>query len=143
ANSAKASAVGALVLVSVMAFLFREYGSSRVVIVYVWIFSIAALSCSRYAFREVLRVARRRGYNQRYALVVGGGELAGAVIQRLRARPDTGFRILGLVSDEKQGSGGAQPLGGFADLRTVLDAHPVDHVIVALPHEHYPPPAAL
>ena len=137
ADIAKASSVGALVLVSVMTFLFREYDYSRVVIVYFWIFSIAAVSFSRYAFREVLRVARRRGYNQRYALVVGGGELAGAVIQRLRARPDTGFRILGLVSDEKQGSGGAQPLGGFADLRTVLDAHPVDHVIVALPHEDY------
>jgi len=69
--------------------------------------------------------------------VVGGGDLAAGVIQRLRARTDTGIRILGLVGDEKQSAGGAQPLGGFADLRTVLDAHPVDHVIVALPHEDY------
>jgi len=137
ADIAKASSVGALVLVSVMTFLFREYDYSRVVIVYFWIFSIVAVSFSRYAFREVLRIARRRGYNQRYALVVGGGDLAAGVIQRLRARTDTGIRILGLVGDEKQSAGGAQPLGGFADLRTVLDAHPVDHVIVALPHEDY------
>ena len=137
ADIAKASSVGALVLVSVMTFLFREYDYSRVVIVYFWIFSIVAVSFSRYAFREVLRIAHRRGYNQRYALVVGGGDLAAGVIQRLRARTDTGIRILGLVGDEKQSAGGAQPLGGFADLRTVLDAHPVDHVIVALPHEDY------
>jgi FlaA1/EpsC-like NDP-sugar epimerase len=78
AGIAKASTMGALVLVSVMTFFFRQYDYSRVVIVYFWIFSIASVSFARYAFREGLRVARRRGYNQRYALVVGGGDLAEA-----------------------------------------------------------------
>jgi len=137
AGIAKASTVGALVLISVMTFFFREYDYSRVVIVYFWVLSIAAVSFARYAFREGLRVARRRGYNLRFALVVGGGELAAGVIQRLRSRPDTGIQILGLVGDDKRASAGAQPLGGFADLRAVLDAHQVDHVILALPHEDY------
>src|SRR5207247_10737374 len=91
AGIAKASTVGALVLVSVMTFFFRQYDYSRVVIVYFWVFSIASVSFARYAFREALRVARRRGYNQRYALVVGGGDLAGRVIHRLSSRPDTGI----------------------------------------------------
>jgi Undecaprenyl-phosphate glucose phosphotransferase len=137
AGIAKASTMGALVLVSVMTFFFRQYDYSRVVIVYFWVFSIASVSFARYAFREGLRVARRRGYNQRYALVVGGGDFVGGVIHRLRSRPDTGIRILGLVGDDKRGAAGAQSLGGFADLRAVLDAHQVDHVIVALPHEDY------
>ena len=137
ADIAKASSMGALVLVTVMTFFFREYEYSRVVIVYFWILSIATVSFARAAFREGLRVARRLGYNQRYALVVGGGELAAAVVQRLRGRPDTGIRILGLVSDDKRGAAGAAPLGGFADLRAVLDSHQVDHVILALPHEDY------
>jgi len=137
ADIAKASTVGALVLVSVMTFFFREYDYSRVVIVYFWIFSIAAVSFARYVFREALRVARRRGYNLRYALVVGGGELAAGVIQRVRSRPDTGIQILGLVGEDKRAAAGAQPLGGFADLRAVLDAHQVDHVILALAHEEY------
>lgn len=137
AGIAKASTVGALVLVSVMTFFFREYDYSRVVMVYFWIFSIAGVSFARYAFREALRVARRRGYNLRYALVVGGGELAAGVVRRLRARPDTGIQILGLVGDDKRAAAGVQSLGGFADLRAVLDAHEVDHVILALAHEEY------
>jgi len=137
ADVAKASSVGALVLVSVMTFFFREYDYSRVVIVYFWVFSIAAVSFARYVFREALRVARRRGYNLRYALVVGGGELAGAVVERLHSRRDTGIEVLGLVGEDKRGAAGAQPLGGFADLRAVLDAHQVDHVILALSHEEY------
>ena len=137
ADVAKASTVGALVLVSVMTFFFREYDYSRVVIVYFWVFSIAAVSFARYVFREALRVARRRGYNLRYALVVGGGELAAGVVQRLHSRRDTGIEVLGLVGDDKRAAAGAQPLGGFADLRAVLDAHQVDHVILALSHEEY------
>jgi Undecaprenyl-phosphate glucose phosphotransferase len=134
---AKASSMGALVLVSVMTFFFREYDYSRVVIVYFWVLSIASVSFARYVFREVLRFARRHGHNQRYAVVVGGGELAAGVIQRLHARPDTGVRLLGLVGDTKEADGGIPSLGGYADLRTVLDSRQVDHVILALAHEDY------
>ncbi len=134
---AKASTMGALVLVSAMTFFFREYDYSRVVIVYFWVLSIASVSFARYVFREVLRFARRHGYNQRYALVVGGGELTAGVIRRLHGRPDIGVRLLGLVGDTKESDGGIPSLGGYADLRAVLDARQVDHVILALSHEDY------
>ncbi len=133
----KASSMGALVLVAVMTFFFREYDFSRVVIVYFWVLSIGLVWFSRAAFREVLRFARRHGYNQRYAVVVGSGELATAVAQRIEQRPDVGIQILGVVSDEKEPTGGPRRLGGYADLRAVLDANTVDHVILTLAHEDY------
>ena len=137
ADIGKASTMGALVLVALMTFFFRGFEYSRVVIVYFWLLSIAAVWLSRAAFREGLRVARRRGYNLRYAVVVGAGELAASVVSRLRTRPDVGIQVLGVVGDDKEGTGGARWLGGYADLRGVLDAHSVDHVIVALAHEDY------
>ena len=137
ADLAKASSLGALVLVAVMTFLFREYEYSRVVIVYFWLLSIAAVWLARGTFREALRFARRRGYNLRYAVVVGDGELAATVVSRLVARTDVGIEVLGVVGDDKEGMGGARRLGGYSDLRAVLDAHVVDHVILALVHEDY------
>ncbi len=137
ADIAKASTMGALVLVAVMTFFFRGFEYSRVVIVYFWLASIAAVWLSRALFREVLRFARRRGYNLRHAVVVGGGELAATVVNRLRSRPDVGIEVWGVVGDDKEGTGGARWLGGFADLRAVLDAHAVDHVVLALAHEDY------
>ena len=134
---AKASSLAGLVLVAIMTFFFREYEYSRVVIVYFWLVSIASLWFSRAAFREALRFARRRGYNQRYALVVGSGELAGAVVRLLQSRPDVGIAILGRVGDDKEATGGVRWLGAYADLRAVLDAQPVDQVILALAHEDY------
>lgn len=137
ADIAKASSLGALVLVAIMTFFFREYDYSRVVILYFWVLSIGLVWFSRAAFREGLRFARRHGYNLRYAVVVGSGELATAVAQRIERRPDVGIQILGVVSDEKEATGGARRLGGYADLRAVLDANAVDHVILTLAHEDY------
>jgi Undecaprenyl-phosphate glucose phosphotransferase len=134
---AKASTIGVLVLVAVMTFFFRGYDYSRVVIVYFGLLSIAAVWFSRAAFREGLRFARRRGYNQRFAVVVGDGELAATVVQRMQGRRDVGIQVLGVVGDDKDDTGGARRLGGYADLRAVLDAHTVDHVILALAHEDY------
>jgi len=134
---AKASTMGVLVLVAVMTFFFRGYDYSRVAIVYFGLLSIGVVWFSRAAFRELLRFARRRGYNQRFAVVVGDGELAATVVQRIQARSDVGIQVLGVVGDDKDDTAGARRLGGYADLRAVLDAHQVDHVILALAHEDY------
>lgn len=137
ADIAKASTMGGLVLVAVMAFFFKGFEYSRFVIVYFWLLSIGLAWFSRAAFREGLRFARRRGYNLRYAVIVGDGELATAVIDRIRSRPDVGIQVLGVVGDDKDGSSAVRWLGGYADLRAVLDRHEVDHVMLALAHEEY------
>jgi len=136
---AKASTLGVLVLVAIMAFLFHGYDYSRLVILMFWVASIVSVSFSRAAFRELMRFARRRGYNQRYAVVVGGGEPAAEVLRVLRRRPDTGIQLLGLLSDKQEGEGGSvRWLGGIEDIRVVLATRQVDIVIIALPHNDYP-----
>jgi Undecaprenyl-phosphate glucose phosphotransferase len=137
---AKASTLGVLVLVAVMAFLFHGYEYSRAVILMFWSASIVTASLSRAAFREVLRFARRRGYNQRYAVVVGGGEPAAEVLRVLERRRDTGIQVLGVLTDkeEEEERGDVRRLGGIDEVRTVLASHQVDIVIIALPHSDYP-----
>jgi Undecaprenyl-phosphate glucose phosphotransferase len=137
ADIAKASSVGVLVLVTIMTFFFRGYDYSRVVILYFWLLSIGVVWFARASFREGLRFARRRGYNLRYAVVVGGGPLAATVVQRIRSRPDVGIEVRGVVGDDRDGATGTRWLGAYKDLRVVLDAHQVDHVILALTHEDY------
>ena len=135
---AKASTLGVLVLVAVMTFAFRGYDYSRLAIGFFWVESIVAVSLSRAVFREALRFARRRGYNQRYALVVGGGETAAEVLRVLRRRPDVGIRVLGLLSDKVDTPGREAPrLGGLEEIRSVLDRQQVDIVFIALPHTDY------
>jgi Undecaprenyl-phosphate glucose phosphotransferase len=134
----KASSLGALVLIAIMTFFFRGYDYSRLVILMFWASSIVGASLSRAIFREGLRVARRRGYNQRYAVVVGGGEPAAEVLRVLRRRPDIGVQVIGRLGDKRDGEADARWLGAPEDIRAVLDRHQVDIVIIALPHAEYP-----
>jgi len=134
---AKASTLGALVLVAVMAFVFKGHEYSRVVTVYFWALSIVAVSFWRATFREILRAVRRTGRNLRRAVIVGGGGPAVGIMTALRRRHDTGVQVLGLVGDKGDESPAAPWLGGFEDLRSVLDRHDVDLIFVALPHNDY------
>jgi Undecaprenyl-phosphate glucose phosphotransferase len=134
---AKASTLGVLVLVAIMTFVFRGYDYSRLVIVLFWAESIVAVSLSRAVFRELFRFARRHGFNQRYAIVVGGGEPAAEVLRVLRRRPDVGIRVLGMLSDKQEVPDNVRWLGGIEDVRAVLDRQQVDIVFIALPHADY------
>jgi Undecaprenyl-phosphate glucose phosphotransferase len=135
---AKASTLGVLVLIAIMTFVFRSYEYSRLVIAIFWAASIVVAGFARGVFREALRFARRRGYNQRYAVVVGGGEPAAEVLRVLRRRTDVGVQLLGALGDKRELEGVDVPwLGAPEELRAVLDRGTVDIVIVALPHQDY------
>src|SRR5437879_7392661 len=139
-----ASTLGVLVLVAIMTFAFRGYEYSRLVITFFLVQSIVVVSLARAAFREVLRFARRRGYNQRYAIVVGGGEPAAEVLRVLRRRVDGGVRGLGLPSDKAEARCIDAPRrGALEESRAVLARPQVDIVFIALPHSEYPRPTAV
>ena len=132
---ARASTAGVVVLLAIMTFAFRGYDYSRLAIAIFWGLSIVSLSLARAIFREALRFARRRGYNQRYAIVVGGGDVVQEVLTMLRRRPDVGIRVLGVLSDKRdEPVGDVRWLGGLDEVRRVLDTKQVDIVFVALPH---------
>ena len=128
---AKASTLGVLVLVAVMQFAFHDREYSRTVILYFWVLSIVSASFMRGAFREGLRVARRRGYNVRRAIVVGGGRPAADVRAMLARRVDLGIQVVAVLGDKADGD------GGYEDVRAALDRHPIDVVFVALPHAEH------
>src|SRR2546426_1533344 len=84
---AKASTLGALVLVAIMTFAFRGYEYSRLVILLFLAQSIVAGGFARAALCEVLRVPRRPGYHPPYPVLVGGGEPAPGGLRGVRGRP--------------------------------------------------------
>jgi exopolysaccharide biosynthesis polyprenyl glycosylphosphotransferase len=114
----------------------RTYLSRGVIFVF-WGLSIVGVAGSRTLIRGVLRHLRRLGYNQRYALVMGAGELAEQVIESVHAHPEAGLQVLGVLTDDltKQARSvqGTPVLGGYAAIKSVLSSQRVDQVIIALP----------
>ncbi len=135
----KASTFSTMILI-LITFFVRDYSYSRVVMVYFWLLNVLLLWVSRSALRELLRVLRRRGYNLRHALIVGGGETGRRVAERIAENAWAGLRAKGFLSDDHQvgeAVAGVPVLGPVSGLKEAVRQYDVDQVFVALPlREH-------
>jgi exopolysaccharide biosynthesis polyprenyl glycosylphosphotransferase len=90
--------------------------------------------------RSIVRLAverrHRRGRGLDRVLIAGNGELARAVVERMKAHHDQlGFRIVGYLRNGDPATLDGLPcLGTIDDAEQVVTAHAIDHVFVALPH---------
>lgn len=136
-----ANALAILLLIS-MTYLFREKSIqfSRLVFVYFWGLSTFLTVVERSALRFFLRELRRKGYNLRYMLIVGAGQVAADMVSRVRLHQELGIQILGCLSRdgmERRGPGGIPVVGKYSDLRQFLNRTDIDQVVVALPLEDH------
>lgn len=95
----RANAFAVLILVA-LTYLFREKSIefSRLVFLIFLAMSTVMTIGARTVVRSVLRGMRRRGYNLRYALIVGAGPLAEKVAQRMLMHPELGVELIGALS---------------------------------------------
>jgi Undecaprenyl-phosphate glucose phosphotransferase len=132
----KGTTIAVLLLIS-LTFFVRQYEFSRLTFLYFWIISMVALCIERILFRELLRFIRRRGYNLRFALIVGTGSLGLNVTDRMRRHPELGIIIKGFLSEEKSQIGnelhGFRVLDTFDNVRNVVVEQKIDMVLITLP----------
>jgi exopolysaccharide biosynthesis polyprenyl glycosylphosphotransferase len=91
----------------------------------------------RLTIRETMRALRRRGHNLTRVLIIGTGRLGREVLQKVLDHRELGFEVVGFLDDKKPGGEvlGRPILGTVKDLPEVLDTHPVEQVLIALPLE--------
>ena len=100
----KATAVGSLLLVA-LAFLYRggftfsAFSYSRLVFVLDFLFVLSMVGLLRLSMRAAQAAARRREINLIPTLVVGRNAEATLCIEEMRARPELGYRVIGVVEN--------------------------------------------
>jgi FlaA1/EpsC-like NDP-sugar epimerase len=131
-----ANGMGVIALIAISFFL-RSYFYSRGVLLFFFSFSTVSVIGSRVLLRGALRAVRRRGYNLRHVLVVGTGELAAGVVERLQAHPEAGLRVVGALGEDatacRRTVRGVPVIGTFHDLKPLLTEYRPDLVLIALP----------
>lgn len=103
-----------------------------------WVFSCALLISGRLAVRKILNILRSHGRNLHHILILGTNSRAIAFASRIEAKPELGYRVLGFVDDDWEGTAGflasgyslCSKLDGLADF---LRHNVVDEVAVYLP----------
>ena len=101
------------------------------------ILSYLYVATGRLALRETMRAVRRRGHDLARILIIGTGRLGREVTQKILDHRELGFEVIGFLDDKKPTGDvlGRPILGMVKDLQEVLEAHPVEQVLIALPLE--------
>lgn len=129
----------ALLLFIAITYLFREKSVpfSRLVFVCFGILSTLFTLIQRICLRAWLRELRRRGYNLRYMLIVGAGQVAKDLADRIRNHKELGIQLLGCLAKDKTAEkiDSIPVIGEYDDLTSVLQKMDIDQVVLALPLE--------
>jgi Undecaprenyl-phosphate glucose phosphotransferase len=132
----KAVSLGVVILTGMM-FFYRGFSYSRMVVIYFWAIDLILLQLSRSLVRFYLCWLRRRGYNLRYMLIIGSGNLGRQIAAKLDACPGLGYKITGFLDDNPSKLGqeidGIRVLGGTDILLAIIAEKHIDEVIIALP----------
>ena len=125
----KATAIASLLIVAA-AFMYRggvayrTFSYSRAIFVLDFALAFATIAVLRTIVRTAQITIRRRGVNLIPTLIVGRGPEAALCIQEMRARPELGYRVIGLVENGHlaRSSETFEGVPVIADLRTLPQA---------------------
>lgn len=124
-----------LILAGLAYFFYRDL--SRVLFVYFAVIDAALLVAWRGLLRAALRARHSTWPNsKRRVLIVGTGQLADEVAQRIHSYAWTGLELIGFLSDTSE-LVNANLVGRLNDARRVVAQYRIDEVLIALPlHAH-------
>ena len=130
-----------LIILIAIIYLFRRFEFSRLAFFYSWIMGILGLFLVRFFARRTLRLLRKRGYNQRFALIAGTGELAQKVLKKIEFYPELGIQVIGFLTREGEEVGNRikniPVLGVYEDLDMILKTNRVDIFFIAISVNEY------
>jgi exopolysaccharide biosynthesis polyprenyl glycosylphosphotransferase len=131
--------IGSLLAVSVSAITLKnspfEVDYPRAMIAYSWLLAIVLVTLGRELLMVVRRNVQARGVGQDRVVVVGTGEVARLVLQRILWSPYLGYRVVGVVDGENGPWSmlGVPVIGSVDDLPRLIDEKAIDEVIIARP----------
>ena len=130
--------IGTLLAVAFESLAFKnsalEMDYPRGVVVYAWLLGIVLVIAGREAHRLTLMRLRNHGVGRDNILIIGSGDVARTIAEKIRWSPNLGYNIVGAVNGEMGGHVGEVPIiGTTQQLPDLIDGYNVDEVIIALP----------
>src|SRR5437763_13149149 len=104
---------------------YRTFSYSRAIFVLDFVLAFSSIALLRTLLRAVQIGVRRRGVNLIPTLIVGRGPEAALCIQEMRARPELGYRVIGIVENGRIDASGPANFEGvpvIADLKSLPEA---------------------
>lgn len=129
-----------LLLITTILFVFDLTEYSRVLLAMFAILSTILSIIERLVIRQLLKFIRSRGYNIKYILVIGAGELGLKFSRTINQNEYLGYSIVGFLDDNLENNkkiNGLNVLGPIDELENVISNELIDRVIITLSPRHY------
>jgi len=133
--------IGTLMAIALSVLVYKnsvfEVDYPRAMIIYAWILTIIFITIGRTGHQFVRDRLRDRGFGKDRLIVVGSGEVARIIIQRILWSPKLGYELVGVVYGEGNDDEliGVPVLGKPEDLPDLITDNSIDEVIIAMPEE--------
>ena len=126
-------------------FLFRENTEfttnfSRLLLVWFYLINITLECLFRNFVRLALQHMRQKGFNQKHMILVGYSRAAEEYIDRIKANPEWGYDIMGILDDNVQCGmkyRGVEVFGRTEEIAQVLDSVKPDEIAITLGLSEY------
>lgn len=127
--------VGTSLGIVVGAFLWKDAPFSRLMVAMVWLATVTLVMLGRLVVHGAGGLLRQRGVGEETVLIVGTGDTARLVLERIRHSPRMGYRPIGFVAEESElvDLEGLPILGSLEQTGNLVRALQPDNVIVAIP----------
>ena len=111
-----------------------ELDYPRGVVIYAWLLSIVLVVVGRMLLRFTTIRLREVGIGRDNVLIIGSGEVARTIAEKIRWSSQLGYTIVGVVNGAPGQKVGEVPIiGTTGELPELIDEYEVDEVIIALP----------
>ncbi|MBP8865239.1 MAG: undecaprenyl-phosphate glucose phosphotransferase [Acetobacterium sp.] len=133
-----ANIVGITILMSAL-FTMKSIHFSRIMLGVFFLTSTLVMIVERGSIRKILRMARERGFNIKYIIIVGAGSIGQTFAAKVAGDRQLGYKVTGYVDDyyHKSDKDGIPILGKTREMNEILEEYQVDEVIIALPNTSY------
>jgi exopolysaccharide biosynthesis polyprenyl glycosylphosphotransferase len=131
--------LGTLLTVAVASLTLKnsvfEVNLPRAMIFYVWLGSVVLVTLGRWSLQRLRAILQSRGLGRSNVILIGAGEIAQLIVQKIRGSPFLGYHIVGLVNgpNTPRRLFGLPVLGQTDDLPRLIGDWQVDEVIIATP----------
>ncbi|MCB8968119.1 MAG: undecaprenyl-phosphate glucose phosphotransferase [Ardenticatenaceae bacterium] len=133
--------LGTMMSVAIVAFIFKNDEAimdyPRGMIIYAWLFTIILLMVGRGIHYLIRTSLRQRGFGTDRLLIVGTGDTARIILQRILWSPYLGYDVVGLIAEDGETAVkemlGFPVLGVPEDLPNLIEEYDIAEVIIAMP----------
>ena len=127
--------IGSLLLFA-LAFMLRPQYVPRTLLMLFIVVNLGLLTLERLCLLALAKIIRSRGRDRKTVLVTGTGNQARQFVETFQKHFPWGLDIVGFLDAAEENVGqeifGKKILGTFDEISSVLQAHPVDEVIIAV-----------